>query len=69
MRSREFAVGVADVRAGRGYRNGFDTWKGNDQWNYERGRMWAARAPRSVALKRDGKITREAMRWYNDDII
>jgi hypothetical protein len=31
------------------------------QWNYERGRQWVQQAPRTVALKRNGKITDEAL--------
>jgi hypothetical protein len=41
----------------------------NDQWNYERGRQWARQAPPTVALKRNGKLTDEAVPWYTDDII
>jgi hypothetical protein len=70
MQSQKFAVGVADARAGRGYHADYDSWSDtNDRWNYERGRQWAARAPRAVVLKRKGKITDEAVRWYTDDIL
>jgi hypothetical protein len=70
MSSPTFALGVADVRAGRAHRSDYETWADtNDQWNYERGRQWARQAPRTVALKRDGEITDEAMRWYTHDII
>ena len=31
------------------------------QWNYERGRQWVQQAPRTVALKRNGKISDEAL--------
>jgi hypothetical protein len=69
MSSAEFAFGVADCRAGRQYRTAYDRWDGGEQWHYERGRQWARIAPRSVALKRDGKVTDAAMRWYKDDIL
>jgi hypothetical protein len=69
MSSLHFALGVADRRAGRGYRSAYATWDINDQWNYERGRAWAGLAPRHIALKRDGKVTREAMRYFSRDII
>jgi hypothetical protein len=70
MSSWAFALGAADARAGRGYRADYDSWSDtNDRWNYERGRQWAARAPRTVALKRNGKITDEAVRWYTCNII
>jgi hypothetical protein len=65
MSSPYFALGVADVRARRGFRADYDTWAhANAQWDYDRGRQWATVAPKSIPLKRNGKITREAMRLY-----
>jgi hypothetical protein len=69
MSSAYFALGVADQRAGRGYRSAYATWKGDDQWNYERGRAWAVLAPRSIALKRDGKLNPAAIVYFHEDII
>jgi hypothetical protein len=69
MAQPTFGVGVADARAGRPMHKDYDTWDVNDQWGYERGRQWARLAPRTVALKRNGKITLEAMRWYKQDIL
>ncbi len=69
MDSREFALGVIDGRAGRGHRSAYATWDGNQQWDYEHGRQWAALAPRSVVLKRNGKLTAEAKRWFTADIL
>jgi len=69
MASPYFALGAADQRAGRGFRSTYATWEGNDQWNYERGRAWAVLAPRSVTLKRDGKLTAEARRWFTNEIL
>ena len=69
MSSREFAWGVIDGRAGRGYRSAYATWGSNRQFDYERGRQWAAQAPRSVTLKRAGKVTAEARRWFTDGIL
>jgi hypothetical protein len=64
MSSPTFALGVEDVRAGRGFRDGYDEWSDtNNRWFYECGRQWAQQAP--VALKRDGKVTEEAVRWFN----
>src|SRR5262245_2739600 len=64
MASPEFALGVADARAGRPYRDGYQTWRPNNQWAYERGRCWARLVPTSVVLKRNGKITDEAIKWF-----
>ena len=65
MGSNMFALGVADVRARRGVRPDYDRcWTSNEQWEYERGRMWATLAPKSLPLKRNGKITKEAVRLY-----
>jgi hypothetical protein len=63
MSAPHFALGVADVRAERPYRDAYQVWHANAQWGYERGRQWARLVPASVVLKRDGKITPEAMAW------
>jgi hypothetical protein len=59
MRSREFKQGVADVRTGKVPR--FDEadprWQ---HWNYERGRLWAALAPRSMPLMLAGRLNPRA---------
>jgi hypothetical protein len=65
MRSRQFAMGVADVRAGRLQHPRYTQWTTNEQWNYERGRAWAVQVPRSVLLKRDGKLNVEAVKWFD----
>jgi hypothetical protein len=50
MSSLKFALGVADVRAGRSFPANYDDWgKGDDVWGYERGRMWARLTPRRAA--------------------
>jgi hypothetical protein len=72
MSQPSFALGVADVRAGRGTHRDYDLWETNGQWNYERGRAWAMLTPRHVKLRRAGRITSEALAWfksYGDDII
>jgi hypothetical protein len=67
MSRRTFGLGVADVRAGLPPRADFDgsapeCW--NDQWCYERGRAWALLVPRNVQVRRNGKVTPEALRWF-----
>jgi hypothetical protein len=64
METGTFALGVADVRAGRPFHRDADLWHPNDAWSYERGRLWATLAPRYIPLKRNGKITSEALAWY-----
>jgi hypothetical protein len=63
MATPEFAVGVADVRRGRPHRDAYQAWHTNAQWNYERGRQWARLVPPSIILKRDGRVTAEALSW------
>jgi hypothetical protein len=43
------------TRTGQATRNGIN----------ERGRAWAALTPRNIALKRGGKVTGEAIRWFD----
>jgi hypothetical protein len=69
MSNPRFAQGVADVRAGRSYPIDYDLWgHTNDAWCYERGRQWAALAPRNAPLKVNGKITQRAMDLYDEGI-
>jgi len=69
MSGPSFALGVADARAGRRYHRDYDLWNTNTQWIYERGRMWAALAPRDVPLKHNGRLSPAAVRLYNAAII
>jgi hypothetical protein len=72
MSQPSFALGIADVRAGRGTHRDYDLWDTNGQWSYERGRAWATLTPRHVQLRRGGKITSEALAWFKsfgEDII
>jgi hypothetical protein len=69
MASPYFALGAADQRAGRGYASDYETWITNSQWDYERGRAWAALTPRSVKLRLDGKLNPHALGYWRDDIL
>jgi hypothetical protein len=64
MSDPSFERGVRDARAGKPYPDSFDTWNVNAAWNYERGRAWASRVPASVVVKRNGRVTDEALRWF-----
>jgi hypothetical protein len=65
MASPTFALGVGDGRAGRSYRESYQNWDIDNQWNYERGRAWASLVPRHVVLKHNGKVTAEAIMWFS----
>jgi hypothetical protein len=69
MRTPEFELGVLDGRAKRTYRRAYADWDDDRMWNYERGRQWAAQAPRTIVLKRNGRITAEARRWFHNEIL
>jgi hypothetical protein len=72
MSQPSFALGVADVRAGRGTHRDYDLWNTNAQWHYERGRAWATLTPRHIQLRHNGKISSEAFAWFKylcNDII
>jgi hypothetical protein len=83
MRMPGFAAGVDDVRNGRppnyeAFNFSQDTDEReaskniNRHWNYERGRLWACLAPRSMPLMINGKLNPKAIalfdaaykRWY-----
>jgi hypothetical protein len=71
--SDAFACGVADVRAGRGFRPRYERppqgkrGGANWQWNYERGRQWAVIAGPGIALAgSDGRLNPEALQIASD---
>ena len=59
MRSKNFAAGVRDVRAGDPPR--FDEL---DDWSYERGRLWAMLAPMSMPLRVGCKLNPKAVMLF-----
>jgi hypothetical protein len=64
MASPKFERGVIDARGGKPFAKDYDTWSdANQQWAYERGRQWGRLVPKSVALKRNGIVTTEALKW------
>jgi hypothetical protein len=65
MASPRFQQGVTDARRGKPFPADYDVWVREDKtWSYERGRLWGRLVPRNVPLKRDGKVTDEAVNWY-----
>ena len=78
MSDPAFTRGVADYRAGRlpnydafnftqGTNEASATLLINAHWNYERGRHWAAVAPRHLPLKIGGRLNPEAIRLFRRD--
>jgi hypothetical protein len=61
MRRREFAEGADSVR--NGIAPDFDSFD-DDYWSYERGRLWACVAPRSMPLIVNGKLNPKAIALY-----
>lgn len=59
LHSKAFMMGFNDVREGRGFR--YDAFENmNDQWNYERGRIYAAAS--KAPVKVNGKVHHLACR-------
>jgi hypothetical protein len=58
MRSDEFKRGFEEARAGRPPQ--FDC----DEWDYERGRLFAYIAPRAMPLRVDGKLNPKALALF-----
>jgi hypothetical protein len=50
LHSKAFMMGYTDVREGRPFR--YDHFENmNDQWNYERGRIYASASPAPVKIQ------------------
>jgi hypothetical protein len=65
MGSPKFALGVQDVRAGRGFCRDYDGWEStNDRWLYECADNGRGFVPRTIPLKIDGRIAPEALRLF-----
>jgi hypothetical protein len=61
MGTREFAAGIHDVRHGSPPR--FDVFC-DDDWGYERGRLFAYIAPLSMQIRINGRLNRKAIALY-----
>jgi hypothetical protein len=59
LRSAAFNRGVGEVRAGRPPQ--FDSHP--DDWDYERGRLFAVIAPPTLPIVVDGKLKRKALQF------
>jgi hypothetical protein len=61
-----FVLGVHELRAGLPLR---DLRSRSDQWSYERGRAWAAVAPKTMPLRRNGKLNPAAVKVAQDVLL
>jgi len=61
MRRPEFALGVDSIRNGEA--PDFDY--PDAYWSYERGRLWARVAPRSLPLRINGKLNPKAIALFD----
>jgi hypothetical protein len=59
MRTAAFRTGVRDVRKRRPPR--FDAWSGGEDWNYERGRLFATLSDLEVVSSKTGQLNPEAV--------
>ncbi len=62
MSDPAFADGLDDIRAGRPFDPDCRRVPINDDWAYERGRLFGAIAPLNMPLKVDGKLNPKAVR-------
>jgi hypothetical protein len=60
MRHPHFAIGLADIRAGRTFNDRLE----DDLWAYERGRLFGAIAPLSLPLLIGKKLNPVAIRVF-----
>jgi hypothetical protein len=65
MSQRTFERGLIDGRANRDFPSEYDLWSKGEQWNYERGRFFAAVAPADVPLRIKGKINTRAVELFD----
>ena len=64
-RNKEFNIGYADYNAGV-WRKEYETWSINQQWNYERGRAYAASGGPQI---KNGRTTRRQALWHINDML
>jgi hypothetical protein len=66
MRRKAFLFGVDDYRTGRSFRPAYENQEWGAQWDYERGRIWAAVAPQELEVMNGRAVNQEAVRMYNE---
>jgi hypothetical protein len=73
FRDKFFLRGYADVSKNRGWDTDYDTWYVGQQWNYERGRQYAAATasklpPKVKTLSGKVVLSRDAQ-WAMGDLL
>ena len=71
FRDKYFLRGYADVAKSRGWDTDYDKWYTGAQWNYERGRQYAAATasklpPKVKTLSGKVVLSRDAQRAFGD---
>lgn len=61
MYSRAFMRGYKDAKNGLPYCPEYDSWRGSDQWNYERGRHYSILTNGAIPPKNGKNINLEAL--------
>ena len=65
-KNKEFNIGYADFKAGV-WRKEYETWHTNAQWQYERGRAYAAAGGPPIKSSYDARVLRnEALSFINN---
>lgn len=64
-KNKEFNMGYADFNSGI-WRKEYETWGINQQWNYERGRSYAAAGGPQI---KNGRTTRVQALWFIQDML
>lgn len=73
FRDKFFLRGFNDVAKNRGWNKDYDTWYSGEQWNYERGRHYAAATasklpPKVQTLSGKTVLSRDA-KWAISDLL
>ena len=66
MKSKHFNLGFADVVSNKGWNTLYDSWDINTQWCYERGRLFAIHTNGKVPVKKERKVSSDAIYAYVD---
>lgn len=66
IHSRHFIIGYNDAIGGKPYNDDYEKYAGNDQWNYERGRLYAIATSGSTPPKNGKRVNYRAIMRFND---